>query len=232
MKIRLFIVFLLISSLIGSVFAQSSDSKEQIEVVRETGGEITQAKNTKEFAKGEDITAYLPMYSKTYIRIYENTKVDFYVTDPDTNAILIENSLVVKDVNDEGVIALLSTDNSEFKEVLMDLGKEFKIEYKYSFMPYIVITPTIINPNEGSTALFFLVPFLKTSQTDFSQVKSKSVDLSKISATNTEKDKEEIISETGKVNPKIIALIFGIVLVCAILIALILKKKIKKVKQR
>lgn len=221
---------LIILSLVSNVFGQVSDEQDKIGVIRETGSEVTQGKNTIEVAKGEDATAWLPMYSKTYMRIYENTKLDFYIVDPDTNAILIENSLVLKDVGEEGALVLLSTDNSEFKEILIKTGEEFKIEYQYSFMPFITLTPTITNSKDGSAVLFFLVPFLKTSQTDFSQVKPKSIDITKINTENTEQSKEEIVSSTNK-NPKVIALIFGIVLLISVLVALRLRKKSKKSKR-
>ena len=238
MKIRGFLVFLILLLIIGHAFAQTSNEGNEInqnntKFRADKGKDINQINDEIIVPPGENATAHLPMYSKTYIRIYQGTKLDFNAIDPDTNAPLIMNGLILDEVTSPTSAKVrLSVDGSEYQDIIFSAGQEYKINYTYDFMPFMTVTQIIThyeedNPKDNSIVLYFLLPFPKTSKSDFSQVKAQlPIDLSKVSPVPIGGYKTNIKKSN-------VLLIMGIIIGLIILISLILglKKRIMKPKQ-
>lgn len=231
MGIKGFLTFLLLLLVIGIVFAQTNEELPQsVKIKRDEGEDINQIGSEVAIPPGENATAYLPMFSKSYIRIYEGTKLDFYIVDPDTNAIVIRNSLILNKVSPLSSDVLLSLDSSEYNLKTLAAGDKYRVNYSYNFTPYIDITQLITHYEEESSkenniVLYFLVPFPKTAKSDFSEVKGQlPIDISRIkpvSRTSSEKRASSVLS--------IIGIIFGLIIIIAIIFAI--KKRIMKLRQ-
>lgn len=200
MKFRLFILIFMIL-LTSIVFAQNVPVKEdKTQDVSQTGSEI-------EIPKGQNATANLPMFSKTYIRFYEGTKLNFNIVDPDTNVILIKNSMILDKVRaDNKIDVLFSTDTSNYEKVTLNTGEDYTINYTYSFNPNMVLTPLISHYDENNensnVVMYFFVPSIKTSKTSFAGVKHPLIDISTITPTGA-----AVTDTKSKFNPFIASLI-------------------------
>ncbi len=182
-KPLMFILILVLTFTV--VFAQTTS-----EIIPDTdfGRGTSQVRDEIQIPQGKNATTFLPMFSKTYIRIYEGSKLDFHIVDPEGEGILVRNSFIVKEVKPTSVDLLLSTDNSEYNPVTLPGGKEFKINYSYSFVPNITLTPLILHydedPEERNVMIYFFSPHIKSTKTDFSQVKPPVIDINKVATGN------------------------------------------------
>ena len=126
-----------------------------------------QVGNIQEVQKGEDAKVLLPMFSKTWLRIYEGSKIDFNIVDPDNSRIvLIKNSLIVKKIGEKETVLLLSKDSGEDEEVIIKPSENYKVNYTYEAIPYMILRQESMNLEGKNSVIFFEVPFLKTSKFD------------------------------------------------------------------
>jgi hypothetical protein len=119
--------------------------------------------------KGEDGVASLPLFSKTYIRLYEGTSLDFNVVDPDTGAILIRNNMEIKEIGNGFVNVDLSLDGKSSEAFTFKLGEKNQLNFSnYKFMPYMRVTNHITNyeAKYPQVVLYFDIPFIKQMYTD------------------------------------------------------------------
>lgn len=177
-----------------------------------------------EIAYGDNATAQLPMLSKTYLRVHEGTKIDFNVVDPDSFNILIKNSMIISEINRNSVLTLLSVDGSEYKETMLD--RRYKINYTYDFTPSMFITPIIFHDDDDNTkrtvVFEFIVPFPKTSTSDFRDVKPASLDLG-IASNVDPKESVESSEKTG-FNKLLVILIALTILVAIVFVVFAIRK--------
>lgn len=178
-----------------------------------------------EIPQGENALASLPLFSKTSLRIYEGSKIDFNVVDPDTNAILIRNSLILKEINPDYTKILLSLDGKSYEETTLFPGKQLQLNYTYKFMPFMLIKQTITHYEESkekrNVVLYFNIPFLKTGKKDISEGPTAG---SAILDTSVVKPKNNKI-----IDPALILMIAAIIILVT---AIILIKVFKKSKHR
>ncbi len=129
---------------------------------------LSQSENEIEIPYGQNTTASLPLFSKTYLRLHEGTKLDFNVVDPDTNIKLIRNSMIIQEIGRNSTKVLLSIDGSDYNETLIPAGKEVRLNYPYKFNPFLVMQQIItrydINPEEREVVFYFNLPFPKNSK--------------------------------------------------------------------
>ncbi|MBS3152434.1 hypothetical protein J4230_03420 [Candidatus Woesearchaeota archaeon] len=218
MKQKLIIISILVMFVLPIVFAQHQSTTSKLDITRD----IDQTSNEIEIPKGQNATASLPLFSRTYIRLYESSRLDFNVVDPDTNVVLIKNILIIKEINQDSTKVLLSLDNKPYEETTLYLGKEQQLNYTYKFMPFLTLKQIITHyeQNNKNVVLYFNLPFLKASKkTDLSsEIPSGSVVLD----SSTIKPKNE---DNKNLDP---LLIFLIVLVGLLAVVLIYIKKIRK----
>ena len=225
MKKKLVLAILVFLVLIAiNIFAQEDLNLE----TSSTSSDINQVKSTIEIPYGENATATLPMYSKTYLRVYEGSKINFNIVDPDNGVILIKNNVIIKEIRPTSAVVLLSVDNSEYEETMFSTGYNYQINYTYTFMPYMGVEQIISHyeedSNKRSIVLYLLVPFLKTSKSDFSQVIHGEIDPSFVNPTGSVVE-EDIFSFS---NPSFLVGILVIVLVAMGLLIYAFSKKPKR----
>ncbi|HLC58325.1 MAG TPA: hypothetical protein VJI68_00535 [Candidatus Nanoarchaeia archaeon] len=123
------------------------------------------SQEVQEIPKGEDAKLTLPLFSKTTIRIYEGSKIDFNLVDSsNSRIILIKNTMIIDKVNVNNTEIRLSADGADFEDRIMQAGKSFNVTYNYSFLPYIEVKNLVSNiePGKESVVLEFVVPFVNS----------------------------------------------------------------------
>ena len=220
MKSKLLLFAVLMLLLMNTAISQ--EAEKRFNTLNEQAIEVSYGKNA---------TAQLPMLSKTYITIHEGSRLDFNVVDPDSFRILIQNSMVINRIENNTITLLLSTDGSEYKEVVFNLGRDYVINYTYEFNPKIIITPRMAR-NKGSheerfVMLYFLINSIKTGVSGFSEVKPVFIDFDKVTPYDPQTGEE--IFKKRKIEK-----IFNFILVAVIvifvlyLITVLLSKKSKR----
>jgi hypothetical protein len=179
--------------------------------------------NIIEIPYREDGRLTLPMFSKTYVHVYEGTKLYFNIVDSDNSRIVLtRNSILIKEIRNDSIRALLSVNREPETEIFIDLGEIYKVKYDYEFMPYMTIQPMTIRSLEDKknreTLLFFEVPFLKDSK-KYGKINENLIAIDP-SLVQTEKENEENIRD-----PKIIIMIAVIVILVAAILFLLFKKR-------
>lgn len=183
-------------------------------------------RNEIEIEYGLNATAQLPMLSKTYLRVYEGSKIDFNIVDPDRFNILIRNSMIIREIGRGYLNILLSYDSSEYEEVRLGAGGAYKINYSYEFSPFMTITPVIMRPDEDVTkrysVLYFFVPHPKTSTSDFSAVKPGNIDFGIVSGNDLTGAFAEEVEEKPN---KFLAVLIGLIVLAGVLFIIFALKK-------
>lgn len=130
--------------------------------------QLDPASSEIEIPYGENSTASLPLFSRTYLRVYEGSWINFNIVDPDTNAVLIRNSIAIKEVKQNFTTILLSVDGGPIEETTINLSEKKQINYTYKFLPFMEIKEIISHYEETkekrNVVLFFNVPFMKTGK--------------------------------------------------------------------
>jgi len=220
-----FLVFVLaISMLVAAIVI---DARE-ITLPKDLG--ITQAENEILIPQGEDAIASLPLFSRTYIRIYEGSRLNFNVVDPDNGVVLISNTMVIKEITRNYTLVDISLNDGQFEEMRIIPSFENELNFTYTFMPFMLLTQVITHYNEDEAkrniVLYFNIPFVKAGKNLDGLPASGflAVDPSKISSTST-------IDKNEGINPIIIVMLVIIVLLITSIAYLKLKKS-KKLKHR
>lgn len=143
----------------------------------------------------QNVTASLPLFSRTYLRVYEGTKIDFNIVDPDTNVVLIRNSIIINEIEPKSTKVQLSLDGGSYQDTELVGGQDIKLNYTYKFMPFMFLRQMIVhyddNKDNRNIVLFFNVPFLKAGKKLEGDPASgfASLDTSKVSAGTTTNNK-------------------------------------------
>ncbi len=170
MKKRLILALLILLSIFPVVFA-----------LGQADGEIV-------LPRGENGTLSLPLFSRTYVRVYEGSMINFNLVDPDTDEVLIENRLIIKEVGSNYSNILLSVEGSEYEEVTLSLGEDHQINFTYKDVPFMLLKEMISHYNatdatDRNIVLFFNVPFMKKGN---SNNNGPVVNTSRVAGTTTE----------------------------------------------
>ncbi len=204
MKCKILLIALLAVLMLNTAFSQ--EESQPLGVINERAIEVPYGQNS---------TAQLPMLSKTYINVHEGSRLDFNIVDPDNFRILIRNSMIINKIENNTINFLLSTDGSEYKEVIFNSGGDYVINYTYEFSPRLIMRPVMIRnrggPEERFVMIYFLVNSIKTRVSDFSDVKPIFIDFEKVTSYNP--DAGEKMPEK-----RVIDKIFGYILIAAIIL--------------
>jgi len=73
--------------------------------------------------QGQDSSLSLPMFSRTTVRIFEGTTLEFNIVNGQGNA-LINNRITLQKISKTKIKVLLSVDSGEPQERILDLGNE------------------------------------------------------------------------------------------------------------
>jgi large-conductance mechanosensitive channel len=173
MKIKLFFGFFVFLLLTSFVFAQ-------LDLNSDLGGDGGYAVNSGqiEIPYGKNAMAQLPLFSKTYIKVYEGSKISFNIVDQENvGLVLIENSITILNVDPTKIDVFLSTDNDPGEEITLLVGGEYIANYTYESIENIKITPFITHsdedPRESSVVMYFESTSIKTPSFDLSEFENK-----------------------------------------------------------
>ncbi len=161
--------------------------------------DISQPYSEIEIPYGENAVSSLPLFSRTYLRLHEGTKLDFNVVDPDTGVALIRNSIIIKEIGPKPTKVLLSLDRMPYEEKILTAGEEIKLNYTYKFMPFMflqqIITHYDEDEEERNIVLYFNIPFLKVGKDlDSSPATGfTSLDTTQVSAGNRSKGLDPLL---------------------------------------
>ncbi len=175
--------------------------------------------------KGEDYKLTLPLFSKTWVRVYEGSKIDFNIVDPDNSRIvLVKNSIVIKEIGKNTTKVLISLDGSEYEERIIEGNQIVRLNYKYDFVPYMDITQVIGNynqkdPDDSNVVLFFEVPFLKDNLRITSPKSFVAIDPTQIKPTNTPPSENKILDP--------LTILLGVIVIVLIGFGIYLSKRKK-----
>lgn len=163
MKIKLLMSVIILLFLVNIAFVAAD---QQFDITNN----INQANSEIVVPQGENAVASLPLFSRTYLRLYEGTKLDFNVVDPDNGVTLIKNSMIVKEIDPKSTKLLVSLDGKPYEEMTILLGgKDTQLNYTYKFMPFMLVKEMINHydqdPKNRNAVFYFNIPFLKTGKT-------------------------------------------------------------------
>ena len=183
------IILILISLLVLNI-AFAAETKQEFDITNN----INQGNSEIIVPQGQNATTSLPMFSRSYLRIFEGTKLDFNIVDPDTEVTIIKNSLIVKEITPDATKLLLSIDGKNYQEVNLIPNKDYQINYTYKFMPFMILKQVVTHYENTSEkrniVLFFNAPFLKPgkSLSDVLPKKSQVIDPTTIQTTNSKNE--------------------------------------------
>ena len=193
MKMKLLYLFLILL-IVGTVYGITLPSEEYKENV---------------IPQGENGQAQLFPYTRTYVKLYEGTKLDFRIYNPTTGQELINNSLIIQKIN---------IDNAGYKSIVLKSGDKEQMQLNFSKekgIPFMFIKGYKYKYVEGAkdnyAVLYFNVPLFNIIKQE--QPVPQGIDTTK--ATGGE----------VKTNYLPYALIAGIVLLVASIILYVKQKK-------
>ena len=170
-KIALFIIILFILNTALIVNALRLPSLEYKEYTVEKG------------QKGE---AALVPYTRTYIKLYETSRIDFSIFDPQTQQPLIHNSIIVEKVNSDGSLDIkIGIEGKDYikTKILSGDHNQIKINFTTQAIPFMFISEYKYKYNEGATdnyaVLYFNVPMFSLIKNP-NQPKNGIIDTTKI----------------------------------------------------
>ncbi len=166
--------------------------------------------------KGENGTLALTFFTKSYVKIFEGSKLDFNLYGKGPDDLLAENSLIIQKINKASIDYLFSQDNSAYQKITYyPLKQSNQIQLNFTgLIPFMFLEFSkwrFIDENnpDNSVTLFFNVPIPGASSLSQTQSDTQTVvDLSKVSSGNVEKSNTWMYYLAGA-----LALILALVLI-------------------
>src|SRR3989344_2642207 len=185
---KLIIISILLILLVSLVFA----AEEQTIRLPKTPPLVEQT-----VPQGENATLSLTEFTRALLKLYEGTRVDFNIYNPDTRVLEVVNSLIINEVKSDSVDFLLSIDGSEYEDTNMKLGETLQLSYSSSIVPFMFLEVRKLRYMEDENGdlikhatMFFNVPLITRSVLDNTGNTAKDIDVEKvIPVTNENKNK-------------------------------------------
>lgn len=161
---------------------------------------------------GDNATASMPVFSYSFIRIHEGSRLNFNVVDPATGIDLVRNQIIIQEIGVSETRTLLSLDGGELEEFILVPGEEYNLTYDYEFLENIILEQKITrysdNREERNIVLFFEVPFSIVAERMKSQANSRFSGI----------DNSIISSNSGKDSANPLVIVLGVIILILILV--------------
>lgn len=169
---KLFAIFVFII-LVSIVYAEVNTRDAEAYKDPKTGETVIRLPKIKyeegQIPKGENGTLILTYFTKAYVKIYQNSKLDFNVYGDSMVDLVAQNSLILTKVNEDSAEFLLSQDGSDYKPIKIYPGSNNQLHLNFTGkIPFMFIQlykwRYSENPADRTVTLFFNTPVVPISK--------------------------------------------------------------------